>query len=268
MNTKRALQILKTIDIVELLSTGLQQRYLTPNEGDVEDPFAERRGQRQFERITELPELSIEEASQWGQLSPLGFGDTERVAIDLLAWYQPYSDYGPNDWGIYFDEEKMNGYARDLYRVAKAVRSDISPKLVHSLVWDEVLRHEIEHCVQELTASSLSLLFTPIHKSSLEIYRQDPSSFEALATHFQHTHAAYRTKRDAPGEMNFAKTASAGATKPAGYNNWNRIDVPITESGLYEGNKFSDVHKIANQLRGNLKKPILNPYLDIPKFIG
>lgn len=266
MNTTRVLRILSEQDPIQLLANGLRQSYLDSPERKQQDPFEKRRAQRKFEPIIELPELTSEEIESWKQIEANPFEHVESIEIDLLAWYQPYSDYGPSAWGIYFDEQKMNSYARSIFAAIKRVRSRISPQTVHRLVWDEVMRHEREHCVQELTAAALSTFFTPIDKSSLEIYSQKADDFEALATHFQHTDTAYRSQRGAPGEFNFAKTLTAATTKPAGYKEWNRIDVPRTDASIYEGNKFADVHKIANQFRRQIKKPVSNPYLVIPVY--
>lgn len=268
MNTQRVLKILNTLDAIELLATGLEQRHLDSANGNPLDPFFQHRANRQFARITALPELTSEASSEWRQIEPLHPEVVKPVAIDLLAWYQPYSDYGPQAWGIYFDEKKMNQYAMSIYAAVKSVRSEVAPRTVQGMVWDEVFRHEREHCVQELTASALSALYSPIAKSNLELYYTDIDAFEALATHFQHTDTHYRSSRGVPGELNFAKAVSAIVSKPKGYDQWNRIDVPRTDSALYERNIFPDVHKIANQFRRNLKKPIDNPYLDIPVFVG
>lgn len=232
------------------------------------DSFADRRSQLDFRRVTELPKLNSDSLHEWKDSKALNIEDLEPQDIDILAWYQPYSDYGQSSWGIYFDEKKMNSYAQRIYSVAKGIRPLVSPKLVQQIVWDEVMRHEIEHAVQEVTAATLSAFVYKISDTALGVYGKNPLVFEALATHFKHTDARYRNRRGTPGDFEFIRATTAAAPKLAGYRDWNKIDITSAENGAY-GLPFSyQVVELADYIRKCLKEPFSSKFLEIPVYTG
>jgi len=257
-------------DLKHLGAEALLQSNLGSDVGHLqtEDNFAERRRNRQFKQVDSLPKLDADSAKSWGHIEASQSEELEPTDIDILAWYQSYSDYGPNAWGIYFDTAKMNSYALKIHAFAKRIRPNIKPQLVQQVVWDEVMRHEIEHCVQELTGALLATL--PLHKkkTALEIYHRDPRAFEALATHFQHTHAKYRPKGSAVSDFEFIKHITAWAPKPDGYKDWNRIDVAQAENAVYANGLSFDVTKIADHIRRQLQKPFSSNFLRIPIWLA
>jgi len=262
---KRIISGLQDVDPISVIETGLKQAHK-----DMENPdaFAERRGNSDFRRVTALPKLDGDSLHEWKNTGPMSIEDLEPQDIDILAWYQPYSDYGPGSWGIYFDEKKMNSYALRIYAVVKSIRPLTSPQLVQQSVWDEVMRHEIEHAVQELTAAALNVSASTMPETSLSVYRKNPQAFEAIATHYMHTDARYRGRRGAPGECEFIRHISASARKPPGYDQWNKIHITSAENGAYGLPPATQVLDVADYIRKCLKEPFSSKFLEIPVYLG
>lgn len=262
---RRIIRNLQAVGALAVIESGLV------NDQTIEqasDAFSDRRSKSEFRRVLELPKLDSDSLHEWKNTTPMTLEDMEVQDIDALAWYQPYSDYGQASWGIYFDSKKMNAHARQTYAVVKGVRSLVSPKLVHQVVWDEVMRHEIEHAVQEVTAATLSAFVQNIPSSALGVYGKNPLTFEALATHFKHTDTRYRSKRGAPGEFEFIRTTTAMAPKLPGYRDWNRIDIKAAEDGAYGLPMRVPVSEIADYVRKSLKQPFSAKFLEIPVYVG
>jgi len=261
---KRIISGLQDVAPISVIETGLKQAHK-----DMENPdaFAERRGNSDFRRVTALPKLDGDSLHEWKSTGSMSIEDLEPQDIDILAWYQPYSDYGPSSWGIYFDEQKMNSYARKIYAVVKGIRPRVSAQLVQQTVWDEVMRHEIEHAVQEFTAATLGVSVSTKPESSLSVYRKNPETFEALATHYKHTDTRYRSHRGAPGEFEFIRHISAIARKPPGYNQWNKIDITSAENAAYRLPATTQVLDVADYFRKCLKEPFSSKFLEIPVYL-
>ncbi len=262
---KKIIKDLQGFGAIGLIERGLAQEWV---EGENSDPFAERRMGPVFRRVTKLPTINQEAIHDWKNTRAISVQEFEPTDIDVLAWYQPYSDYGPDSWGIYFDEAKMNSYARGIYALAKRVRPLVSPHLVQQVVWDEVMRHEIEHAVQEVTAATLSAFVHGLNDSSLGVYAKLPHSFEALATHYMHTDARYRSRRGAPGDFDFVRHVTASAPKPPGYQDWNNVDITVSENNAFGLPLPFQVSTLADHIRKCLKQPFSAKFLEIPIYVG
>ena len=262
---KKIIKNLQDFGAIGLLEAGLAQTWV---DGENQDPFAERRRGIAFHRVTNLPTINQDEIHEWENTRPFVLEEFEPTDIDLLAWYQPHSAYGPSSWGIYFDEAKMNSYARSIYALTKRVRPLVHPHLVQRVVWDEVMRHEIEHAVQELTAATLNSFLFPTSGSALDVYRRQARTFEALATHYMHTDTRYRSRRGAPGDFEFVRHVSASAPKPPGYRDWNKIDITSSENNAFGLPLQVQVSQIAGYMRKCLKEPFSAKFLEIPVYIA
>lgn len=221
-----------------------------------------------FNRVFELPEFPQDNFLEWGQTPPIDAKEIPETNIDLLAWYQPYSNYGPAKWGIYFDSEKMTQYALKVYAAAKLTRPQIKAATVFRAVWDEVMRHEREHAVQEITLAVLVTIGIHPGMDSHSVYTAASESFEALATHYEHTDAVYRKPSSDVIDRNFVKHITASIEKPAGYRNWNRIDLDFAAEKAYGFAYAPDLTlDVAIRVRKLVRKVEANKFVDIPIYI-
>lgn len=72
------------------------------------------------------------------------------MGVHAIAWYVPYRLHGRRRWGIYFDVASMDLFARDLYEDANRLDSSVTFGMTLEHAYSRVMRHEVEHLVQEL----------------------------------------------------------------------------------------------------------------------
>jgi hypothetical protein len=205
---------------------------------------------------------------EWEDAPPLDIREISETDIDILAWYQPYSNYGALAWGIYFDTTKMNQHALLVYRVAKSVRPGIKPSTVARAVWDEVMRHEREHVVQELTLAVLVQMGMHPPMDSNSVYFASSKTFEALATHYQQTDAVYRKPTSNVIDRNFVRHITSKIKKPSGYCDWDQINLDTATEDAYRLDFMPEsALGLAVKLRKLVRKVVANNYIEIPVFM-
>lgn len=94
----------------------------------------------------EWPEITHEEISAKETVASQG--------IDALAWYCPYSSYGKS-WGIYFDVQQIDSYAKYLQRQLVEFGALIHFGTTIRFLYDAIRRHEIEHFNVEMTSAMM-----------------------------------------------------------------------------------------------------------------
>lgn len=189
--------------------------------------------------------------------------------IDLLAWYCPFAVYGPTKWGIYFDTSKMDGFVAGILGRVWLVRPDIKSKQVEQVVWDQVRRHEIEHCVQELVVALGVLDSITLHsKSPFEYLKSQMIKTEALASHFETVDTNYRPGAN-QSDRRFIESVLSSRTRPGEYDLWNKIDIK-GEIGSLENVMNGPLRSgttTLNDLQRKVRNPRKAPFLDIPIYL-
>lgn len=256
---KSIIEVLK-IDALELLGV-LPYKPANPHEELDERSLG-------ANRVNELPDLPRDLAREWEDSRPIEVRDLPETNIDLLAWYQPFSNFGQAEWGIFFDTSKMNQYALMIYSAVKAVRPGVRAETVHRAVWDEVMRHEREHAVQELTLAALVELGVHTALDFNTVYSSSSHVFEALASHAQHTDSVYRSPGSQTIDRNFVRHITSTAPKPAGYRDWDRIDQDVAIERAYALSFIPDLAvTLAVRLRKQVRKVKGNSYIQIPVYL-
>ena len=129
---------------------------------------------------------------EWPVISEAEIKAKEKVTsqgIDALAWYCPYSSYGKN-WGIYFDVQAIDSYAKYLHRQLLDFGALIHFGTTIRFLYDSIRRHEIEHFNVEMAAAMMIVE----GKASSSAYRdmRNASAYkdlsEANATHMEFFH--------------------------------------------------------------------------------
>jgi hypothetical protein len=198
------------------------------------------------------------ETSEWVE------SEVAAEGIDVLAWYSPYRYYGEINWGISFDEQKMNAYASGIYRQVKKVRPSATYSEVRRIVWETVERHEYEHCVQEL------VLATAISQDSLVSPDFDFSPFasdlEAIATHQEILDP--RVKGVSEKQLlNLTMFILGQSPMPPGYSDWNRVDMEALETKFINSVDRYLPKKLLRTLRSKLLNNRGPVWLDVPKWL-
>ena len=191
----------------------------------------------------------------------------EKVAeegIELLAWYSPYRYYGDKNWGIYFDERKMNGYASGIYRQVKKIRPSAKYSEVRRLVWKAVQRHEYEHCVQELVLATSVAQFGSLIQPDLD-FAPFAKDLEAIATHQMILDPRVKGVSNTQ-ILNLTMFIIGQTPMPAGYSDWNRVDIEALERNftIYVDRYLPK--NLLNNLRGKLLSTRGTIWLDVPRY--
>jgi hypothetical protein len=261
LSVSSSIKFLLREDPIEILS-GLPFKQA----GSTEDSRKKTEG---FNQVFELPEFSDDSLREWERTPPLDARELPPFDVDKLAWYQPYSNYGPRAWGIYFDTVKMNHHALLVYAAAKSVRPELKPSTVVRAFWDEVMRHEREHAVQELTLAVLVQMGAHPPMDSNSVYSASAETFEALAAHYQHTDAVYRKPTSDAIDRNFVRHVTASIRKPAGYIDWDQINLDSAAESAFGLSFAPDMAvDIAIRLRKQVRKVVDNRLVDIPIYVG
>lgn len=197
----------------------------------------------------------------WGELS---------VEIDTIAWYRQFAVSGPNYWGIYFDTKKMDLFvARTIGSVWQG-NSEILSKQIEMVVWDQVFRHEIEHCAQELSVAVGVLDGLSIGLDSpIDYLRSQKIRTEALASYFETVDPAYRTKSGNQSHRRFIETVLSSRPRPGEYDLWNKIDMRFEirdlERAMNGPLRFSSVS--LKQVQSRIRNQDRNHFLKIPIWL-
>lgn len=252
-------QLLK-VDAIELLK-GLP---FSPPDSRLRD----RGTTEDFNRVYELPDFSADDFLEWRGTPAINIREIREVNVDLLAWYQPFSNFGDEEWGIYFDIAKINEHALKIYQVAKSVRPQINPSTVVRIVWDEVMRHEREHVVQELILAVLVQLGIHPPMDLNAVYSASNGAFEALATHYEHVDAVYRQQNRDVIDSNFVRHITSRIQKPSGYSDWDDSDLDVAIKKAFGSLIESDITLIvALRLRKVVRWVIGNSFVKVPIYL-
>lgn len=183
--------------------------------------------------------------------------------VHRLAWYLPRRR-GPQ-WGIYFNLSRMMAYVDRIDQDTQRIRS-VPKHEVANEVWAQVLRHEIEHCVQELVIAKAMTGPNPPYDLQNSIRNASTSNKEALAT-FQELTDFISPIPDRSNSRLITYIASR-LGRPAGYDLWDKIDVDYEERmyAHYFG-FFPSVDNPCQDFRNLIDGRASSPYISIPIYV-
>lgn len=151
----------------------------------------------------------------------------EESGIDqVLAYYLPISINGSENWGIRYLRKPMQSYINKHFREIQKLCPEAEYKSISRIVFESVRRHELEHCVQEMTyLASVPYAIAPEDYSS--IITEASLDIEPLAANFEVT--------DTPSTVgsrrmkNIVTIYLSKISRPHPYSNWNAINVGQSE---------------------------------------
>lgn len=141
--------------------------------------------------------------------------------VDALAWYQPYRTSGASGWGIYFDVIAMSRYCLLVWAECRRINNDVTFRDVVKVLTAEVMRHEVEHAVQEyllaLAISKDQLLLSQIEN----LASSAPQSYrETIASHLEHLTPMPPRMSVPQSIMALIRLQSASIVAPPAYSAW------------------------------------------------
>jgi hypothetical protein len=183
--------------------------------------------------------------------------------IHWLAWYLPRRR-GPQ-WGIYFDLSRMMDYVDRIHRDIQRIRP-VPKHEVANEVWAQVLRHEIEHCVQELVIAKAATGPNPPYDLQNSIRNAATPMKEALATFQELTDFVSPISNRSNSRLITYIASKLG--RPAFYELWDKVDIDYEERmyAHHFGFHPSNDNPCAD-FRNLIDGRAVSPYISIPIYV-
>jgi hypothetical protein len=186
--------------------------------------------------------------------------------IDTLAWYCPYSSYGKK-WGIYFDVQAIDNYAKYLHRQLIDFGALIHFGTTINFLYEAIRRHELEHFNVEL-ASAMMIVDA---KASGDSYRalRNATNFnefsEVNATRMEFF-ARSSQKRNKSTAQSFFYYIHMNQPLPYPYSRWEELDlgyVSVMLEGIFGTLGFSEKLESARELTGFTGR---SKFIKVPQY--
>ncbi|MEY4492465.1 MAG: hypothetical protein RL085_876 [Actinomycetota bacterium] len=187
----------------------------------------------------------------------------EGQGVHELAWYVPR--YRRMQWGIYFSLPRMMEYVAFVHRAVERIRP-VAISEVANVVWAQVLRHEIEHCVHELVIAKAATGANPPHNLQNAIMNASRAETEALATHQEITD--FISPISSRANSGLITHVVALLSKPGPYDLWDKIDVNYEER-MYAHNFgfYPSIDNPCEDFRKLIDGRASSAYITIPIYI-
>jgi hypothetical protein len=201
-------------------------------------------------------------------MSPIVSGNIRERGIDAIAWYLPYRFYGDKAWGIYFDSFAMTRLSIEIGTLARRIDAAITNTQSRKVLYAEVMRHEIEHAIQELLlAKSLSAGTIDVPRAKAAEFSQNRSYRETIASHFEHLDTLQGIRGISQREINILRHVIETLGEPPVYEDWRSksiVDLDIRyEQDLGVVSHNQELSNEVRELVGGKRK---SKYLDIPTY--
>jgi len=193
----------------------------------------------------------------------------ERVAsqgIDILAWYCPYSSHGKY-WGIYFDVEAIDSYAKFLHRQLIQYGAIIHFGTTIKFLYEAISRHELEHFNIEL-ASAMMIVEEKASRDSYKTF-SNSANFKYLSE----VNATFMEFFDRSSQKGMKLTAQSvfyflymNQSLPSPYSSWRDLDlssVSLMLEEIFGTPGFRDKLNTARELTGFNGR---SKFVRVPKY--
>jgi hypothetical protein len=173
--------------------------------------------------------------------------------IDTLAWYCPYSSYGKK-WGIYFDVQAIDSYAKYLHRQLIDFGALIHFGTTIKFLYEAIRRHELEHFNVEL-ASAMMIVDENEPADSYRAFRNAPNFKDFNEVNA--THMEFFARSSQKGSKSTAQSIFyhilMSQPLPSPYSKWEDFDlgyVSVMLEGIFGTLGFSEKLESAKELTG------------------
>jgi hypothetical protein len=186
--------------------------------------------------------------------------------IDALAWYCPYSSYGKN-WGIYFDVQAIDSYAKYLHRQLIEFGANIHFGQTIKFLYEAVTRHELEHFNVEL-ASAMMIVDENASANSYRVFRSADNYKDFSEVNA--THMEFFARSNQKGVKSTSQSVFyyqyMNQPLPAPYSKWEDFDlgyVFVMLEGIFGTLGFSDKLEVARELTGFTGR---SKFIKVPQY--
>jgi len=201
-------------------------------------------------------------------LLPVVLDEIAEKGIHAIAWYLPYRIFGEKRWGIYFDTFAMNRLSFEIGTIARQLDHSISNTSARKVLYAEVMRHELEHAVQELLIAK-ALKNKSITRASVKSanFSKKGSYREVIASHFEHFDKLEGLRGEDGRHVEILRFVMKNHHKPGVYNRWRSESIESLDS-TYEIDlgilaNIGEASSTERKLFGGKRS---SKYIDIPTY--
>jgi len=215
-------------------------------------------------RLTNLPtELEFEDATP-NVIEEISRGN----GIHAIAWYLPYRVFGPKKWGIYFDVFAMASLGREVATKARKINSAIGNSESLRVLYASVLRHEIEHAIQELLfAKALRDGYIGLQELPSKNFSRPMSYRETIASHFEHLDELLTIKGIYGSKTMLIRKMLQDVPSPKIYDDWKGSEIQSLDSQYERELNFpASQVEMSDRERSLLAGRARSSYIDIPVY--
>ena len=194
--------------------------------------------------------------------------EIQERGIHAIAWYLPYRFYGEKAWGIYFDSFAMNRLSIEIATIARQIDPSITNTQARKVLYAEVMRHEIEHAIQEiLLAKSLQAGTIDVSRAMAADFSKKGSYRETIASHFEHLEALQGVRGVDVRRQNILRHVIETTGEPPVYSAWRHESISYLD-GRYETELGVTLptQELSNEVRSLIGGKIRSKYIDIPAY--
>jgi len=199
---------------------------------------------------------------------PVVSREIQERGIHAIAWYLPYRFYGAKAWGIYFDSYAMTRLSIETGTIARQIDPTITNTQARKVLYAEVMRHELEHAIQEvLLAKSLKAGTIDVPKAVVAKFSKKGSYRETIAAHFEHLDPLQSVRGIDLRRQNVLRYVIERIGQPPVYCEWKHKSIADLD-GYYETELgvTSPRQELSNEVRSLVGGKPRSKYIDIPVY--
>jgi len=193
----------------------------------------------------------------------------EGRGLHEIAWYLPYRRYGQARWGIWFDAFAMTRLSMEVATIARLINPGITNSESQKVVYASVMRHEIEHAIQELLlAKSVQANDFNLADLTNAPFNVPGSYRETIASHFEHLDSLSGLSKIQTSRVNLIRHALQGMAAPPVYDAWRSTSIQHLDN-TYESDLgvVENLGTISGEERRLVNGRSKSSYIDIPVYL-
>ena len=196
-------------------------------------------------------------------------GIIETAGIDAIAWYLPFRVYGETNWGIYFDSFAMSRFAMEVATKCRKLNSAITNSVVQQVLYASVLRHELEHAIQELA------LATQIKAGTISTGQIRSASFsrpgsyrETIASHLEHFDPLVGVSGMSVRDINIVRHVLREFPSQGPYGQWRNETLDSLDYRYeFDLGRTHDLGELSSELRREIGGRSSSKFIEIPVYL-
>jgi hypothetical protein len=176
--------------------------------------------------------------------------------------------YGESKWGICFDTFALNRLSFEVATSARQIDSSITNTEARRVIYAAVLRHELEHAIQELVIAEAVVAGVI---GVTELWNQEFSNTgsyrETIASHFEHLDVLKNVTKVPPRKQNVIRRVLQRLPAPMVYRDWEFVAVDQLDEKFEKQLRLqTNTESVSSQVRTRVNGNYRSRYLEVPLY--